>query len=71
MLLRWMPPEFHSSGSLCPESDVWSLGVLVWEVMTAGGVPYEVGECALLRTIDIHVGSNSKELWGVPKCLMR
>ncbi|XP_070552747.1 uncharacterized protein [Ptychodera flava] len=39
--LRWMPPEFLTRGEFHFKSDVWSFGVLVWEVCAHGAVPFE------------------------------
>ncbi|XP_047737435.1 insulin receptor-related protein [Hyalella azteca] len=39
--VRSMPPEFFQSGKYGYESDVWSYGVLLWEVLTAGNIPYK------------------------------
>ena len=38
--VRWMPPEALLYGKFTVKSDVWSFGVLVWEVYTYGRQPY-------------------------------
>ncbi|KJE95002.1 tyrosine-protein kinase ITK/TSK [Capsaspora owczarzaki ATCC 30864] len=38
--VRWMSPEFLLFRKSSPASDVWALGVLMWEVMSAGLSPY-------------------------------
>jgi len=38
--LRWMPPESIFFGKFSGESDVWSYGVLLWEVYSYGLQPY-------------------------------
>ena len=38
--VRWMPPEALLYGKFTVKSDVWSIGVLCWEVYTFGRQPY-------------------------------
>ena len=38
---RWMPPELYVSGRLDTYSDIWSFGVVMWELFSLGKLPYK------------------------------
>jgi receptor tyrosine kinase-like orphan receptor 1 len=38
--VRWMPPESILYGKFTSESDVWSFGVVLWEIYSFGLQPY-------------------------------
>ena len=40
MAIKWTSPEAIKHKIFTPASDVWSFGVLCWEVMTYGDRPF-------------------------------
>ena len=40
--IRWMPPEILRTAEFSIYSDMWSFGVLCWEVFSFGRQPYEM-----------------------------
>lgn len=38
--LRWLSPESAKNGIFSAKSDVWSFGMVLWEIMTLGELPY-------------------------------
>ncbi|XP_019858667.1 PREDICTED: tyrosine-protein kinase SRK3-like [Amphimedon queenslandica] len=40
VVLRWTAPEFFTLNRLSIKSDVWSFGILLWELATKGKEPY-------------------------------
>uniref|UniRef100_A0A1X7U317 Protein kinase domain-containing protein n=1 Tax=Amphimedon queenslandica TaxID=400682 RepID=A0A1X7U317_AMPQE len=40
LAIRWTAPEWHTLNRLGIKSDVWSFGILLWELVTKGNLPY-------------------------------
>ena len=38
--IRWLPPEALTVSKFTMQSDIWSFGVLIWELFTYGLQPY-------------------------------
>ena len=39
--VRWMSPESLTDGLFTPSSDIWSYGVLLYEMITFGSFPFQ------------------------------
>ncbi len=40
--IKWYAPECVNFGTFSSQSDVWSFGVLIWEMYSFGKQPFEV-----------------------------
>jgi hypothetical protein len=38
--VKWMPPESFMDGVFCSATDVWSFGIVLWEIFGFGFTPY-------------------------------
>ncbi|ETN64395.1 mixed lineage kinase [Anopheles darlingi] len=70
----WMPPEVIKSGTYSKASDVWSYGVLLWELLT-GETPYKgfdslsVAYGVAVNTLALPIPKTCPEAWGrLMKC---
>ncbi|CAJ0931959.1 unnamed protein product, partial [Mesorhabditis belari] len=58
--IRWLSPEAIEKGIFSSKSDVWSFGVVTWEIFTNGAVPYQ--HVKSLKDVKIAVVRNKLRL---------
>ena len=46
-----MAPESLIDGLFTPMSEIWSYGVILYEVITFGSFPFQVKHCAVLLSL--------------------
>ncbi|VDO65724.1 unnamed protein product [Heligmosomoides polygyrus] len=51
MPIKWIPPEIIRNNMFSLKSDVWSYGILVWEIMANGATPYNALPNAKVREL--------------------
>lgn len=62
--IRWTAPEAISYRKFTSASDVWSYGIVMWEVMTYGERPYwELSNHEVSPSLS-QTGALTRELWG-------
>lgn len=67
--IRWMSPEALRDRIFSSKSDVWSYGIVLWEISTLGAFPYSnVQNDCLLRYI-IHENGRLEQPDNVPSCV--
>ncbi|XP_065209814.1 plexin-A4-like [Planococcus citri] len=59
--VKWMAPETLTHRRNSPQSDVWSYGILLWEIVTFGEVPYATYDDAAKLLKDIRSGYRMKK----------
>ncbi|ESO92090.1 hypothetical protein LOTGIDRAFT_147628, partial [Lottia gigantea] len=56
--VKWAPPEVLSYTRFSSKSDIWAFGVLMWEIFTAGEMPY--GKMKNSDVVDYVVSDNKR-----------
>ncbi|CAK9816010.1 Fibroblast growth factor receptor [Anthophora plagiata] len=64
--IRWMSPEALFNRAFSSKSDVWSYGVVLWEISTLGGFPYPNVENDRLLSYIVHENGRLEQPDGVP-----
>lgn len=49
--IKWTAPEAINYGSFTIKSDMWSFGILIYEIITFGKIPYPGNECVLYESL--------------------
>ncbi len=58
--IRWMPPESIADRIFSPASDVWSFGILLWEMFLPHKTPYEeLGNIEVAMKVAMHACMNT------------
>ena len=56
--VRWMAPESLADGVFTSDSDIWSYGVVLWEMATLAEQPYQVSSVNLFNTVQVQYRDN-------------
>ena len=64
--VRWMSPESLSDGIFTPMSDIWSYGVLLYEMITFGSFPFQ-GMSNSQVLIHVRTGNTLTKPHGIKK----
>ncbi|KAI7794372.1 putative protein-tyrosine kinase 6-like [Triplophysa rosa] len=62
---RWTAPEAISHGRFSNKSDIWSFGILLFEILTYGGIPYPG---LATNEVFIYITQRNYRLPAPPKC---
>jgi serine/threonine protein kinase len=65
--IRWMSPESIEFGEFSNKTDVWSFGIVLWEILTNGKQPYPgLGNKEVVQFI-IEKGTNALPINSTPE----
>lgn len=69
--IRWMSPEALYNRAFSSKSDVWSFGIVLWEISTLGGFPYcNIQDDHLLHYI-VHKNGRLEQPDNVPSSIYK
>ncbi|KAI1307027.1 Tyrosine-protein kinase transforming protein RYK [Halotydeus destructor] len=67
--IRWLAIECFTDKKYTAAADIWSFGIIMWEVFSRGRMPYpEVGDDDIIE--HIQDGNQNRQPFGVPDWLM-
>jgi serine/threonine protein kinase len=82
--VRWISPESLRYGVYSEQSDIWSIGVMLFEIFTDGSIPYEAiksndevrkmilkNKVKLIDCIHQHFGVPAAIVTMIDKCMQR
>lgn len=59
--VRWMSPESLNDGIFAHSTDIWSFGVLLFEISTMGAFPFQgLNNNQVFVSLSIHLSCNAK-----------
>ncbi|KAL6741670.1 hypothetical protein Aduo_014901 [Ancylostoma duodenale] len=56
--IKWIPPEIIVNNTFSFKSDVWSFGILAWEIMSNGAIPYQGQTNAVVKEMILRGETN-------------
>lgn len=66
LILRWMAIESLYDDIFSVKSDIWSFGVLMWEIVTLGSTPYPgISAADVMRKVILFASSSSSSLYAM------